>query len=72
MRLSLTKRVAVDIVREIGDMALAEQLSTFAEEEAARTRDMLSPRVKSDREKVISRNSLARRGVRGRFGGWGS
>lgn len=67
MRVSLTKRIAVDVLNEIGDVQLSGHLSAFAEEEAQRSRDMLSSRVKSDREKVISRNSLARRGVRGRW-----
>lgn len=70
MRVSLTKRIAVDVLNEIGDVTLSNQLAGFAEQEAVRSRDMLSPRVKSDREKIVSRNSLARRGVRG-GGKWG-
>lgn len=63
MRVSLTKRIAHDILNEIGDVQLANQYAAFAADESARTRDMLSPRVKSDREKVINRHSLARRSV---------
>jgi hypothetical protein len=68
MRVSLTKRIAMDILNEIGDVPLAQRYEAFAEGEAARSRDMLSPRVKSDREKVISRNSVARSGARVRRG----
>lgn len=67
MREPLTRQISSRILAELGEIQAADVSDKMANAGAARVRDMLSPRTKSDRQKVISRHSLARGGVRRRF-----
>jgi hypothetical protein len=69
MKGSITNAVATEILVDIGDPA-ATVKSQLAEAAGARTRQMLSPRIKADREKIVNPNSLARAGARRRSSWW--
>lgn len=67
MKGPLVQQIATQIAAELGDLQLSTGYNTLAKEGAARARDMLSPRAKSDKQKLINPNSLARGGAtRGR------
>lgn len=67
MRQSLTQQIAVQLTSELGDLQLASGYDRLADKGAERARDMLSPRAKSDKQKLINPYSLARSGRRSRF-----
>jgi hypothetical protein len=62
MKGPLVQQVATQIAAELGDLQLSSGYNTLAKEGAARARDMLSPRAKSDKQKLINPHSLARGG----------
>jgi hypothetical protein len=66
MRPSLTQHVAANILAELGDASMVGMYDARAEAGAARTRDMLSPRSKADRPKMVNPHSLARGALAGR------
>lgn len=69
MKGSITNAVATEILVEIGD-PVATVKSQLAEAAGARTRQMLSPRIKADREKIVNPNSIARARARRRSSWW--
>lgn len=69
MKGPLVQQIAQQITAELGDFELSTGYNNLSKEGAARVADMLSPRAKSDKQKLINRSSLARSGSRRRF--WG-
>jgi hypothetical protein len=66
MKGPLVQQIATQVTAELGDLQLSTGYNTLAKEGAFRARDMLSPRAKSDKQKLVSPNSLARGRVGGR------
>jgi hypothetical protein len=64
LRAAVTEKVAANVLRTIGDRAGAADCEAMAQSELGRVLQMLSPRAKRDRPKVINPYSLMRRGVR--------
>lgn len=71
MKQPLVEMVAQRITAELGDYQLSTGFSNMAKEGSAAARDMLSPRAKSDRQKLVNPFSLARGGHRRRLWGGG-
>ncbi len=69
MKGPLVQQIAQQITAELGDFELSTGYNNLSKEGAARVADMLSPRAKSDKQKLVNHNSLARGGYRRRF--WG-
>ncbi len=69
MKGPLVQQIAQQITAELGDLELSTGYNTLSKEGAARVADMLSPRAKSDKQKLVNPYSLARGGYRRRF--WG-
>jgi hypothetical protein len=60
MREPLTSQIARNICADLGDMQRANALDQMAAAGGGRVQNMLSPRTKSDRQKIVNSNSLAR------------
>jgi hypothetical protein len=69
MKGPLVQQIAQQITAELGDLELSTGYNNLAKEGSARIADMMSPRAKSDKQKLVNHNSLARGGYRRRF--WG-
>lgn len=71
MKRPLVNQIAQQLTAELGDLELSTGYNNLAKEDSARVADMLSPRSKSDKQKVSNPYSLARGGSRRRFWGGG-
>lgn len=71
MKRPLVNQIAQQLTAELGDLELSTGYNNLAKEDSARVADMLSPRAKSDKQKLSNPYSLARGGSRRRFWGGG-
>jgi hypothetical protein len=73
MRSAQHEQIASKLTAVMGDFQLSPGYNNMAKESEARARDMLTPRSKGDKQKLVNPYSLARGGRSGgrrRWGGW--